>query len=253
MTSHDKELTVCSNSQELHSKLRSAIEHSFTRFRESGRKGFRVAVSGASMIGILSDVIPSINSLSANDWKTWLIYYVDERLVPFEDPESTHGSYLKKLIPKTDQLTAEQLVPIDPSLTPAACAADYEAKLRKTVELGNKSHFPLFDLILLGFGPDGHIGSLFPGHSLLHEDQKWVADIRDSPKPPPTRVTFTLPVINAAADILVLGTGSSKQEIVHRVFVNDDKSLPVNMVKTATGRKVQWIIDVDAGKRLTTD
>lgn len=249
----EKELTVCISSHDLHTKLRSTIEHSFSEFKKSGGKRFTVALSGASMISILSDVIPAISSLSTDDWKSWLIFYVDERLVPSTDPQSTHGGYVTQLLPKTEKLSAEQLVPIDASLPPAACAADYESKIRALIAVNDGAAFPRFNLIMLGFGPDGHIGSLFPGHSLLQEKKKWVADITDSPKPPPTRVTFTLPLITAAADILVLGTGASKQDIVHRVFVSNDQTLPVNMVKTGTGRKVQWIIDQEAGKRLSND
>lgn len=248
----EKELTVCADSDDLSNKLRSTIEKSFSEFRKSDRQRFTIALSGASMISILSDVIPTISSLSSAEWKSWLIFYVDERLVPTSDPQSTHGGYLTQLLPKTDKLTADQLVPIDASLPPAACAADYEAKIRSLIGVVDGAAFPRFDLIMLGFGPDGHIGSLFPGHSLLQEAKKWVADITDSPKPPPTRVTFTLPLITAAADILVLGTGASKQDIVHRVFVSNDQTLPVNMVKTGTGDKVQWIIDQEAGKRLSS-
>ena len=248
----NKELTVCNDKEEVKSKLRSAIEQSFLEFRKSGRKRFLVALSGASMISVLSDVIPSISGLSSEDWKTWLFFFVDERLVPFDHEESTYGGYIRKLIPKSDHLSLDQFVAVDPSLSPSDCAVDYERKLRNHVEAKSSAGFGMIDLILLGFGPDGHVGSLFPGHSLLKENTKWIASITDSPKPPPTRVTFTLPLINSAADILVLGTGASKQEIVHQVFVGHDRSLPVNMVSTSTGRKVVWIIDQEAGKLIAS-
>mmetsp|Transcript_33600 Transcript_33600/g.77510 ORF Transcript_33600/g.77510 Transcript_33600/m.77510 type:complete len:166 (+) Transcript_33600:54-551(+) len=84
------------------------------------------------------------------------------------------------------------------------------------------------DLAVLGFGPDGHTCSLFPNHELLKEEEKWVASITDSPKPPPNRITLTYPVLNQyTRHVLFCGAGSSKSPIVKDVFVDrkqdDDK------------------------------
>lgn len=221
----------------------SVISKSFAEWKHTGRQKFTVALSGAGMIPVMSDVIRGLNHLTPSDWQSFAFFFVDERLVPFESTDSSFGEYKRQLLTKTkDYLTEKQFVPINPLLSPDECATDYESKVRKTVGTAG------FDLILLGFGPDGHTGSLFPGHKLLHETGKWIAAITDSPKPPPVRVTFTLSLINGAADIVVLGTGASKQEIVCKVFKEGDKTLPVNMVSTSSGRKVKWIIDSDAAK-----
>lgn len=85
------------------------------------------------------------------------------------------------------------------SLARVQAAAAYESAIRASVPDG------AFDLLLLGMGPDGHCCSLFPGHPLLQEQTKWIAPITDSPKPPPQRITMTLPLIKRAKSVLALG------------------------------------------------
>lgn len=114
------------------------------------------------------------------------------------------------------------------------------------------SDCPKFDLILLGMGSDGHVASLFPNHSVLDVKNQWVSFITDSPKPPPERITFTLPVINSASNVVVVVTGESKAEAVHLAI--DDlgpncPSLPARMVQPTNGKLV-WFLDKPAASKL---
>ena len=114
------------------------------------------------------------------------------------------------------------------------------------------SGFPKFDLILLGMGPDGHIASLFPDHALLQENSKWVAYIKDSPKPPPERITFTFPVINSSSYIALVATGAGKAFPVHKALgikSSSSDKLPVEMVSPLDGKLI-WFADKEAASKL---
>jgi len=94
-------------------------------------------------------------------------------------------------------------------------------------------------------GPDGHTCSLFPFHSLLQEHEKWIAEISDSPKPPPKRITFTLPLVNNARNCAFVAAGEAKKEILAQVLEKTDAKdgeLPCRMVRPRDG-EVHWFID----------
>lgn len=90
-------------------------------------------------------------------------------------------------------------------------ALDYIAKMK---EHFSNDVLPRIDMLLLGMGPDGHTCSLFPGHRLLNESNKWIAAITDSPKPPPNRITMTFPVLNNARYCVFTVTGKEKADMI---------------------------------------
>lgn len=146
---------------------------------------------------------------------------------------------------------------INDSVSAEEAADDYEFHVRqlvktRTINVSDISDCPKFDLILLGMGPDGHVASLFPNHPVLDEKDEWVTFITDSPKSPPERITFTLPVINSASNVAVVVTGESKAEAVH--LATDDVgadclSLPARLVRPIRGKLV-WFLDKLAASKL---
>lgn len=235
-------------------QLKKCLKDIYSEFKNKSNENdkFTVAVSGASLVDQLAGALIAMSSdLSDDDWSRWLIIFADERLVPIDDPQSTHGCYLRALS-SWNKISPSQFVGIDESLSPHECAANYESKLRELLPMAPGKHFPILSLSLLGFGPDGHTASLFPGHKLLLEKSKWVAAITDSPKPPPCRVTLTLPMIQSSHHIIVVATGSSKADIVSRV-INDGEGLPIGLATNGSSSvtTVTWVLDREAGKNVT--
>ncbi|MGH3159010.1 MAG: 6-phosphogluconolactonase [Streptosporangiaceae bacterium] len=149
----------------------------------------------------------------AVDWRHLDVWWGDERFAPTGDPERNETGARDALLSKVD---------VDPSRVhpmpgpdgpdgddPEAAAARYAAWLRSATRHEDHGEVPSFDVLLLGIGPEGHVASLFPGMPALY-DERTVVAVRGSPKPPPTRLTLTLPAINAAREVWVIAAGPEK-------------------------------------------
>ncbi|TRM61462.1 hypothetical protein BD626DRAFT_538055 [Schizophyllum amplum] len=193
------------------------------------KKGrFTIALSGGSLPKQLAGLIDHPGA----KWDKWQVYYVDERVVPLDSPDCNHKACMEALFSKVP-IPEENVHHLDESLLgdlEELCDA-YEKELIREFAQRDAARFPVFDLILLGMGPDGHTASLFPGHELLLEDDRWVAYIEDSPKPPSKRVTFTYPVINHAARVAFVAAGEGKAEVLHDVLDEPEKGLPASRVQ----------------------
>ncbi|KAK9291570.1 hypothetical protein L1049_019518 [Liquidambar formosana] len=217
------------------------------------RGAFTVVVSGGSLIKSLRKLTepPYIDSV---EWSKWHVFWVDERVVPKDHPESNYKLAYDSFLSKVPILPGH-VYAINDALSAEAAADDYENCLKhlvksKVVDLSAVTGFPKFDLMLLGMGPDGHVASLFPGHPLVHENKKWVTFIKDSPKPPPERITFTFPVINSSAYIALVVAGAGKANVVHIALGNGQNTdlLPVQMVSPEG--ELTWFLDKDASSKL---
>lgn len=232
----ESQILVVENEQAVISKMSGIIKDIASKsISETG--SFKVGVSGGSLVKFLVQGLQSIET----DFNKWTIFFCDERVVPENDKDSTFGVYKTELIGKVG-LTESQFVKIKQGISAENAALDYAQQIATHFP---DSSTPEFDLLLLGMGPDGHTCSLFPGHELLAERNRWIAPIIDSPKPPPERVTMTYPLINAAKNCVFPISGEGKAHMIKRIL-GDKEDLPAARVNPKGS--LIWILDESAAK-----
>ncbi|QPH01837.1 hypothetical protein C2857_006040 [Epichloe festucae Fl1] len=207
---------------------------------------FKVAVSGGSLPKTLAQALlaPSQGPRDSIDFSKWEIFYADERAVPLDHADSNHALLKAELLDKIPAHQQPTVHPIDAAhLDDIQELADqYEKALVGSFASRDSVRLPIFDLLLLGCGPDGHTCSLFPGHAVLRESDAWVAPIQDSPKPPSRRITLTLPVVTHAVRLAFVATGRGKKDIMRQIF-DSSGGLPCALVNDAAGERCSWFVD----------
>jgi 6-phosphogluconolactonase len=199
---------------------------------------FSIALAGGS---VATTCFPALATLPV-DWTRSHFFWADERAVPPADPESNYGLADRLwLTPAAVPASSIHRMPADAADLGAAADA-YGEELT-----GALGRVPVLDLVLLGMGPDGHVASLFPGHPLLEERDRIVAPLRDSPKPPPARLTLTLPVLTRARLVVVAAFGASKAMALRQALGDPASPLPVGQVVHGAARAI--VLADDAGVR----
>jgi 6-phosphogluconolactonase len=222
-----------------------------------GRAGRAVAERGRFAIALSGGTTPrrllALLADAAEPWRARLpwqacdVFFGDERHVPPDHPDSNYGMARAALLSKVP-LAPERVHRILAEETDAAAAArDYERELRRVLGV-TAPEVPRLDAVLLGMGPDGHTASLFPGSPALEERERLVA----APfveRLGVHRITFTLPLLEAARAVLFLVTGADKAERVAEVLEGEGQGLPAGRVRPRAGELV-WFIDEAAAARL---
>jgi len=201
---------------------------------------FTIALTGGTTPGEVYSLIGSEPFRSQIDWQLVHIFWGDERCVPHNSPESNFYLAQEALLQKIS-IPESQIHPM-----PADQLDRDAASQAYTVEMQNTfgtDGIPSFDLIHRGRGPDGHTASLFPHQASLHEIHRLVMPV-SVPKPPPDRLTFTPPLLNAARNVLFLVTGSDKAEALHAVLEGEYQpdEYPAQIVRPTNG-EVVWMLD----------
>jgi 6-phosphogluconolactonase len=212
---------------------------------------FRVAVSGGSLPKVLGQaLLQETNGDGKVQFDKWEMYYADERAVPLDHEDSNHRLVQEELLNKIPAGTSKPHVfPIDVKYLDDVqeLADQYEQTLVSRFAAKDSVRIPIFDLILLGCGPDGHTCSLFPGSPLLRETDAWILPISDSPKPPPKRITLSLPVVSHGLKIGFVATGAGKKDVLKQIFDTEEgRQLPCGLVNEHAQERVSWFVDHSA-------
>jgi len=214
------------------------------------RGRFTIALSGGSTPRNLYSLIAA-NASSGLPWDRMFFFWGDERHVPPDDPDSNYRMAKEALLSKIPAPQAN-IFPIPAENPDASVAAEaYEQTLRKFFALA-PGEFPRFDMILLGLGPDGHTASLFPETAALEEKSRLVVANRVE-KLKTSRITLTLPVLNAARCVAFLVSGTDKAAVLHEVLEGSapGKEYPSKLVLPSAGKLI-WFVDRAAASELST-
>jgi len=217
---------------------------------QAARGVAHVSLTGGTIGGKTLAAVATSPARDSVDWKQVHLWWSDERFLPTGDPERNATQAGDALL---------DALPLDPStvhLPPAtdgpdgddldAAAARYAAEL---LQFGDGAEVPAFDVLLLGMGPDGHVASLFPQHPGLGRDDSSVVGIRNSPKPPPLRVSFTFGAIARARQVWLVASGAEKAPAVARGVAAGDVSQTPAAGVFGTDRTL-WLIDETAAADL---
>jgi 6-phosphogluconolactonase len=221
-------------------KLVDSMRESFSR-----NEIFSIALSGGST----PLKIYQYMSVVKNDFTRWdkvQFYWGDERCVPPEDQESNFGNAWNAILKKIN-IPEDNIHRIRGEDDPEIESERYTTELAK---LRISKGVPVFDLIILGTGEDGHTASIFPDQNNLMSTDKWVRPAIH-PQSGQKRITLTGKVLNNAREVLFLATGKNKQEVLHNIF-NDKLEAaiyPAYHVRPVEG-KLSWFVDRDAAERI---
>jgi 6-phosphogluconolactonase len=210
----------------------------------SGR--FVVAVSGGSTPRRLYTLLGSTEYRAQVDWQKVHVFWVDERCVPKDHEESNFKTAYDRLLSKVP-LPDGNIHRIRGEEEPDQAARNYEEDLRRFFGM---SGLPMFDLVVLGMGEDGHTASLFPGSTSLEEKERLVVPVYPE-QPKLNRITLTLPVLNGAAQILFLVSGRSKATVLSEILEDEHQrnQYPAGHINPVHGTLL-WLIDQEAAGQL---
>ena len=215
---------------------------------QSARGDASLVLTGGRTGTAVLEHLRALPGLDAVDWSRVDLYWGDERFLPSghaDRNETQARAALLDHIP-VDPARVHAMAPSDGEFgdDPDAAAEAYAAVLAAAGD----GAVPQFDVLLLGVGEEGHVASIFPDSPAVHEEERTVVAVRNCPKPPPTRVSLTLPAIRRAREVWLMTTGEAKAEAVASALTGADQvDLPA---AGATGQvATRWLLDTTAAAK----
>lgn len=208
-----------------------------------------VALSGGSTPKRMGELLASDEYVNRVHWNFLQIFWGDERWVPLDDPQSNAGEAIRTFLSKVP-IPDQNVHPweTDPDLDPSLSAERYARMIRAIS--GVEEDIPVFDLIFLGMGDDGHTLSLFPGTQAIHDTSSLTLAHRVE-KLDAMRLTFGPAVANAASKVVFLVGGAGKAETLHQVLDGEEQvdRLPAQTIQPESGALL-WLVDSAAAAKL---
>ncbi len=211
-------------------------------------KTFCAALSGGLTPRLLYQILAGRALLGRIEWKNVQLFQVDERCVPPDHPDSNYRMIREALLDGGEIPPANfhRMQAEEADLEKAA--RDYAAELAGVLEPQDGLR-PRLDIVFLGMGPDGHTASLFPGTAALEEQSLWVRPNRVE-RLGMSRLTMTLPLLNASAHVIFLVAGADKAETLRKVLEGPPGELPAQRIRPVDG-SVSWFLDEASARKLS--
>ncbi len=219
------------------------------------REQAHLVVTGGSILEAVLAELPAATQAAPVDWQRVHVWWGDERYVPAGDTDRNDRPAMAKAFDHLP-VEAEHLHPMPASDAGfgddlGAAADSYAAALAAVAgdAAGAGIGVPAFDVVLLGLGPDGHCASLFPGHPGTRVLDTSVIGVRESPKPPPNRLSLTFPALDAAREIWFVAAGEGKADAVARALGGASREDVPSAGPRGTQRTL-WLVDSAAAAQL---
>lgn len=198
-----------------------------------------ICLTGGSSPKRLYELLATPGYRARIPWDRVHWFIGDDRFVPSSDPLSNIGMAKRAFLDECAPRDCVHPMPTD-APTPDAAARLYEAMLKTFHDISMADPSPLFDLVLMGIGPDGHTASLFPGYPAIDVTDHWVVGVPQAHVEPfVPRVTLTLPALASSREMLFLVSGKDKRAIAIRVLADD--TLPA--ARAHSNGETVWLID----------
>jgi 6-phosphogluconolactonase len=218
---------------------------------QSARGQAHVVLTGGTIGIAMLRALRDAPVRDAVDWSAVHLWWGDERFLPSDDPERNETQAKEALLDSLP-LDLAKVHPMPASDGPAGDDVDAAAE-RYAAELSATAHpgfaVPHFDVVLLGVGPDGHVASLFPESPGVY-DERVAIGVRNSPKPPPTRVSLTFGTLNTADEIWLVVAGKDKASVVAMALAAGAGPVQVPAAGVRGSSRTLWLVDREAAGEL---